>query len=57
MYRKFDVKFCCPTGNAVQTVKSLDKVKVISVRGTSFEPAASGGSAATGKNFKITKNM
>jgi electron transfer flavoprotein alpha subunit len=35
-------------GNAVQTVKSTDAVKVISVRGTSFEPAEeTGGSAST----------
>lgn len=35
-------------GNAVQTVKSNDKVKVVSVRGTAFEPAATeGGSAVT----------
>ena len=36
------------TGNAVQTVKSTDSVKVITVRGTSFEAAAvEGGSAST----------
>jgi len=35
-------------GNAIQTVRSKDPVKVITVRGTSFEPAAvEGGSAAT----------
>ncbi|CAG0920929.1 unnamed protein product [Notodromas monacha] len=34
-------------GNAVQTLQSLDPVKVVSVRGTAFEAAASeGGSAA-----------
>lgn len=33
-------------GNAIQTVKSLDDVKVLSVRGTSFDPASEGGSAA-----------
>lgn len=32
-------------GNAIQTVKSTDKVKVITVRGTNFEAAADGGSA------------
>ncbi len=37
---------CGISGNAVQTVKSTDSVKVISVRGTSFEPAAEGGSAS-----------
>lgn len=35
-------------GNAIQTVKSNDAVKVVSVRGTSFEAAAAtGGSAST----------
>lgn len=35
-------------GNAIQTVRSKDAIKVITVRGTSFEPAAmEGGSAAT----------
>ena len=34
-------------GNAIQTIKASDPVKVITVRGTSFEPAATGGSAAT----------
>ena len=34
-------------GNAIATVKSADKVKVITVRGTAFDPAAAeGGSAA-----------
>ena len=37
-------------GNALVTVRSADKVKVITVRGTAFEPAlAEGGSAATEK--------
>ena len=36
-----------PSGNAIQTLKSKDAVKVVTVRGTSFEPAAaSGGDAA-----------
>jgi len=35
-------------GNAVMTLKSLDSVKVITIRGTNFEPAAAeGGSAAS----------
>ncbi|WP_316902468.1 electron transfer flavoprotein subunit alpha/FixB family protein, partial [Ralstonia edaphi] len=35
-------------GNAIATVQSSDKVKVITVRGTAFDPAAAtGGSAAT----------
>jgi len=33
-------------GNALQTVKSEDPVKVVSVRGTAFEAAGDGGSAA-----------
>ncbi|MGR3592328.1 MAG: electron transfer flavoprotein subunit alpha/FixB family protein, partial [Limimaricola soesokkakensis] len=33
-------------GNAVQTVKSRDATKVITIRTTGFEPAAEGGSAA-----------
>lgn len=33
-------------GNAVQTLQSNDPVKVVSVRGTSFEAAGEGGSAA-----------
>jgi len=34
-------------GNALQTVKSNDAVKVVSVRGTAFEAAGDGGAAAT----------
>ena len=33
-------------GNAIATVKSLDAIKVITVRGTAFDAAATGGSAA-----------
>ena len=36
-------------GNAIQTVKSLDKVKVATVRTASFEAAGKGGSAAVEK--------
>lgn len=36
-------------GNAVQTLKSKDPVKVITIRGTNFEAAGSGGSAAVEK--------
>ena len=32
-------------GNALATVQSADKVKVITVRSTAFEPATSGGNA------------
>ena len=44
-------------GNAIQTVKSNDPVKIISVRGTAFDAAdATGGSAANdkGKNYSTT---
>lgn len=45
-------------GNAIQTVKSKDPVKVITVRGTNFEPAGSSGSGAIEKapegDFKST---
>ncbi|MEZ5888682.1 MAG: FAD-binding protein [Paracoccaceae bacterium] len=33
-------------GNAIQTVKSSDKIKVVSIRTSTFEPAGTGGSAA-----------
>lgn len=36
-------------GNAIQTLKAKDAVKVITIRGTNFEAAASGGSAAIEK--------
>ena len=34
-------------GNAVQTVKSSDSVKIITVRGTAFNPSESSGGSAT----------
>ena len=34
-------------GNAIATVKSSDSIKVMTVRGTAFDAAAQGGSAAT----------
>ena len=33
-------------GNAIQTVQSSDSVKLLTVRGTAFPPAETGGSAA-----------
>ncbi|XP_052864750.1 electron transfer flavoprotein subunit alpha, mitochondrial isoform X2 [Anopheles cruzii] len=36
-------------GNAIQTIKSKDPVKVLTVRGTNFEPAGSGGSGKVEK--------
>jgi len=43
------VSMCCVvTGNAVQTVRSVDPVKLLTVRSTAFEAASVGaGSAAT----------
>ena len=37
-------------GNAVTTIKSNDKVKVFTVRGTSFEPATADGGDASQEN-------
>ena len=38
----------CVTGNAYQTVKVTDAVKIVTIRGTAFDAAATeGGSAAT----------
>ncbi|CAB4045913.1 Electron transfer flavo subunit alpha, mitochondrial, partial [Paramuricea clavata] len=37
-------------GNAVTTIKSNDKVKVFTVRGTSFEPAPLDGGGAAQEN-------
>ncbi|KAJ8304369.1 hypothetical protein KUTeg_017952 [Tegillarca granosa] len=53
-------------GNAIQTVKSKDSIKLVTVRGTAFEAApAEGGSAATengrglknGENFKLLYDL
>lgn len=38
------------TGNAVTTIKSNDNVKIFTVRGTSFEPAAVDGSGVPQEN-------
>jgi len=38
-------------GNAIATVQSADKVKVITVRGTAFDPAAATGGAAATENL------
>jgi len=38
-------------GNAVTTVKSMDKIKVLTVRATSFEPAAEDGNTAATEDF------
>ncbi|KAF7993524.1 hypothetical protein HCN44_010119 [Aphidius gifuensis] len=37
-------------GNAIQTIKAKDNVKVVSIRGTSFEPAPLDGGNATKEN-------
>lgn len=44
-------------GNALQTIKALDKIKVITVRGTSFEAATvgSGSAAAEALNTSVAK--
>lgn len=42
---QFDVIFSC-VGNAIQTLKAKDPVKVLTIRGTNFEAAADGGSGA-----------
>ena len=39
-----------PSGNAVTTIKSNDKVKVFTVRATAFEPASLDGSGAAQEN-------
>jgi electron transfer flavoprotein alpha subunit len=41
---------CTFLGNAVTTIKSNDKVKVFTVRGTSFEPAPLDGGGAAQEN-------
>jgi hypothetical protein len=41
---------CTFSGNAVTTIKSNDKVKVFTVRGTSFEPAPLDGGGAAQEN-------
>ncbi len=44
-------------GNALQTIKALDKVKVLTVRGTSFEAATVGGGSASSEplNSSVSK--
>lgn len=41
-------------GNAVATVESSDKVKLITVRPTNFEPQADGSSAAPSEDFDVS---
>lgn len=36
----------CYAGNAIATVKSKDKIKVITIRPTNFEAAAAGGNGS-----------
>lgn len=43
-------------GNAVQTVKSNDSVKVITVRGTAFPPSEASGGSATTEEMKAELN-
>ena len=45
-------------GNAIQTIKSLDKIKLITVRGTSFEAvSAEGGSAEIERGKSVIFNL
>lgn len=44
------------TGNAIQTLKANDPVKVITIRGTNFEAAAEGGSASVENVAEIKVN-
>ncbi|CAK0772947.1 Electron transfer flavoprotein subunit alpha [uncultured Gammaproteobacteria bacterium] len=41
-------------GNAIATIQSADAVKIITVRGTAFEPAAATGGSATVENVAAT---
>lgn len=43
-------------GNAIATVKTEDAIKVLTVRGTAFDPVAQGGSASV-ENLDIDKNL
>ena len=44
---KYKIKKLCISGNALCTVKCDEKVKVFTVRGTSFEAAATSGGSAS----------
>lgn len=46
-------------GNAIQTLKTKDPVKVLTIRGTNFEAAGDGGSAAVenAPEIKITEGL
>jgi len=44
-------------GNAIQTVKSLEPLKVISIRGTSFEPADVEGGSASSEQVAVPGNI
>lgn len=46
--------FQCSVGNAIQTLKSKDSLKIISVRGTAFEAAALEGGNAASENGKYS---
>ncbi len=43
-------------GNAIATVQSTDSIKVLTVRGTAFDPAAADGGSATIENLDIAKD-
>lgn len=44
---------CIYAGNALQTIKALDKVKLITVRGTAFEAVNTSGGSATAEPFAV----
>ncbi|MDA0977998.1 MAG: FAD-binding protein [Proteobacteria bacterium] len=44
-------------GNAIATVQSSDAIKVITVRGTAFDPVAAEGGSATVENLDIVKDL
>lgn len=43
-------------GNAIATVESVDPIKVLTVRGTAFDPAAKTGGSASVETLSIDKN-
>jgi electron transfer flavoprotein alpha subunit len=44
-------------GNAIATVKSIDKIKVITVRGTAFDAAAAEGGSATVESLSVVEDQ
>ena len=50
--KDFSLSTFCLAGNAVSTIRSLDPVKVFSVRGTAFEAAAVGSGSTSSEQGK-----